>query len=241
MSNNYPPEGQPPQGQPPQGYPQGQPPQGNYPPPGYYPPPEPPKKKKKKWPWVVGIIVVLVLLAGIGGMGSNSSTTTDSGTATSTTTPASTETKQEDKKEEPAQPDYYTIGQTVEVDGVSFTLKSAEVTNAITSSTGYDMEAEAGKEFLVLDWDINNGSKSTYYLSSGSFETYCDNQSINEDAVTYSEPNALQFSELGAGRQTGGTVVYAVPQGWQTFEAKVDVSMWSNQDANFKITSSEIN
>ena len=170
----------------------------------------------------IGIIVLLALLFScMGGGGSSSSDTT------TTTTEETTQTD-------------YTIGQTASIDGVDITLNSASVASSITTNYGFDQTPEAGYVYLITDWSVINNSDSTYYLSSSTFTTYVDNNALNSDAVTYSTSNPFQFSEVGAGRQTGGTIVYQVPENWQLFEAEVEVNVFSSQTATFTITPSQV-
>ena len=171
---------------------------------------------------ILGILVLLVLLFSCMNTGGSSTSET-----TTTTEEQATQTD-------------YTIGQTASIDGVDITLNSASVATSIPTTFGIDQTPEAGNVFLITDWSVTNNSDSTYYLSSSTFTTYVDNNALNSDAVTYSTTNPFQFSEVGAGRQTGGTIVYQVPEGWQLFEAEVEVNIFSSQTATFTITPNQV-
>ncbi|EJA1884298.1 DUF4352 domain-containing protein [Staphylococcus pseudintermedius] len=149
-------------------------------------------KSKKRWLWgcggCLGVFIILAILF--------------SACTGAFVKEVDKEIKQEgtlkkDKKEEKAQPKK--IGETTEIDGVSFTLNSAKYTDERNEFT--DVKAE---KVLKVDMTIKNNSDKDIPVG-GDVKLYLD----GKQAKTYPVSNQL-LNSLSPGREISGSEGFAI-------------------------------
>lgn len=190
---------------------------------------------KQWWFWVI----VLILLIGIGGGASKNDTPSkvdDVDEAKEST--VDTETKQEEVTEEQT---IFTIGDTVDYNGIQVKLSSAILSNG----DGQFVVPDEGKQFLCLIIDINNTSSSDIAVSSMvSFEAYCDEYSLMQDIIGLQAPEVDGLNQLdgnvAAGKRMNGKICYQVPSDFKTFELNYSPSFWGNKNVTFVINSDDL-
>lgn len=150
-------------------------------------------------------------------------------------TAVSAEAKKDSTEEKEEEQKVFAVGDSVESKDITITLVSA------TESAGTDIiKPDDGKEFLILNFDIQNNSKSDIAISSITcFEAYCDDYSLNQDIIGLQAPEAKDQGQLdgsvAAGKKMNGVIVYQVPTDFKKFEIKVSPGFWSLKDIEFAI------
>jgi len=123
-----------------------------------------------------------------------------------------------------------TIGDTINTDNYSITLKSAAKYDLIKGDY-FDDEPGVGNEFVVLFFEVKNISNESLYISDYDFTGYADDVQV-ENGYAYNKIEG--YSDLGAniaaGKITTGYVIYEAPKGWTKFEANfVDDTDYLNE------------
>lgn len=177
------------------------------------------------------VVVVLVVVAALAGGGDSNTpqkveSSSQAASQTSQTDPASEAPAQEEQT-------VFTVGDTVELNGVKTTLQSAEE----YPGKQYMMPTD-GNVFLVCRFEIENDSSEEINVSSMvSFNAYCDDYSVNisitgemlEDSWTSLD------GTVAPGKKINGVIAYEVPQDWQKMEISYTPSFWSGHDVQFEI------
>ncbi len=212
-----------------------------------------------KLKWIIIAFVVICIIAAASGGGdkpekvASSTAETDSSaseamtTAPSTSDAASTTAQTESTAEAESTTDAesaddtFTIGDTVEYDGIQVTLSAAILSNG----DGQFITPDDGKYFLGLIFDINNQSSSDISISSiMSFEAYCDDYSLNLDLTGYQAPEFDELSQIdgsvAAGKRMNGVICYQVPKDFSTFEISCTPDFWGNNKVTFKFNKDEV-
>lgn len=103
----------------------------------------------------------------------------------------------------------YGVGETVEADGLSFTLRDASVSQ-------YNE-----KDLVVLDFFIEDISNEHAIIYWGSFDAFVDDWAVNPEVLS-SVPglsiDKLLNADLTPGKRTQGIVAYQLNKGWKVLE-----------------------
>lgn len=175
---------------------------------------------------VVLVVVVLMVIAALAGGGeSNTSQKVESTSGTSQAASQSSE----------AQPEQtvFTVGDTVELNGVKTTLLSAEE----YPGKQYMMPTD-GNVFLVCQFEIENDSSEEINVSSMvSFNAYCDDYSVSLSITGEMLEDSWKSLDgtVAPGKKINGVIAYEIPQDWQKMEISYTPSYWSGHDVQFEI------
>lgn len=177
---------------------------------------------------VVLVVVVLVVIAAFAGGGeSNSPQKVES---TSGTSQAASQASQAQSQPEQT---VFTVGDTVELNGVKTTLLSAEE----YPGKQYMMPTD-GNVFLVCQFEIENDSSAEINVSSMvSFNAYCDDYSVNLSVTGEMLEDSWKTLDgtVAPGKKINGVIAYEIPQDWQKMEISYTPSFWSGHDVQFEI------
>lgn len=186
------------------------------------------RQKKSKW-WIF-VIVAILLIAAIANSGGSDTPkkVSNSNTSESATSSAKSESTKPTQTE-------FGVGDKVELNNIVVTLKNA------TISDGKDFYTpEAGNEFVICEFEIENNSTSDIGISSiMSFDAYVDDYSTNMSltAQLCSDKSQLDGT-VAAGKKMNGVIGYEVAKGWKTLEIKFTPNFWSSKDITFIVTNS---
>ena len=175
---------------------------------------------------VVLVVVVLMVIAALAGGGeSNTPQKVESMSGTSQAASQSSE----------AQPEQtvFTVGDTVELNGVKTTLLSAEE----YPGKQYMMPTD-GNVFLVCQFEIENDSSEEINVSSMvSFNAYCDDYSVSLSITGEMLEDSWKSLDgtVAPGKKINGVIAYEIPQDWQKMEISYTPSYWSGHDVQFEI------
>mgnify|MGYP002761836460 FL=1 len=175
---------------------------------------------------VIAIFIVLGVIGSMAGSDKNEPKKVNSSSDQGTTNTKSSE--KEEKTE-------FQVGETVSLKDVNVTLVSS------TESAGSEyVKPDDGKEFLILEFNIeNNSSKDINISSVANFEAYCDDYSLNQDILGQQAPEAEGKTQLdgsvASGKKMNGIIVYQVPTDYKSFEINVAPDFWSTKDIKYVI------
>lgn len=175
---------------------------------------------------VVLVVVVLMVIAALAGGGE--SNTPQKVESTSSTSQAASQSSE-------AQPEQtvFTVGDTVELNGVKTTLLSAEE----YPGKQYMMPTD-GNVFLVCQFEIENDSSEEINVSSMvSFNAYCDDYSVSLSITGEMLEDSWKSLDgtVAPGKKINGVIAYEIPQDWQKMEISYTPSYWSGHDVQFEI------
>lgn len=175
-------------------------------------------KKKKRHPILGTIILILGIIIFIGAMGS-SDEPEKVGAANPTETVA-TET----------QKTVFTVGDQVKLNDVVVTLVDVSESNG-----GNYMTPEAGKVFILCEFEIeNNSSKDIAVSSLMSFEAYIDDYSTSLDLSAMVSTNKSQLDgTVAAEKKMNGVIGYSADQDWSSIEIRFTPDFWAGKDIIF--------
>lgn len=177
---------------------------------------------------VVLVVVVLVVIAAFAGGGeSNSPQKVES---TSGTSQSASQASQAQSQPEQT---VFTVGDTVELNGVKTTLLSAEE----YPGKQYMMPTD-GNVFLVCQFEIENDSSAEINVSSMvSFNAYCDDYSVSLSITGEMLEDSWKTLDgtVAPGKKINGVIAYEIPQDWQKMEISYTPSFWSGHDVQFEI------
>lgn len=187
--------------------------------------------KKKKGGCLKTILIVFgifIVIGVIGSMVGGDKSEPKKVSSSSSQNVESSQSSQEEKTE-------FQVGETVSLKDVKVTLISA------TESAGNEyVKPDDGKEFLILEFNIeNNSSKDINISSVANFEAYCDDYSLNQDILGQQAPEADGKTQLdgsvASGKKMNGIIVYQVPTDFKSFEINVAPDFWSTKDIKYVI------
>jgi hypothetical protein len=116
----------------------------------------------------------------------------------------------------PEMPEFFGAGETAE------TKKVKAAVTGIEKPTGNAFSKPSeGKEYVLINMTIENISDGELNISSLlSFDTYVDDEAINEDllAQTAKEDAKTMDGTVAAGKKLTGALAYEVPTGWKQIE-----------------------
>ena len=177
---------------------------------------------------VVLVVVVLVVIAAFAGGGESS--TPQKVESTSGTSQSASQASQAQSQPEQT---VFTVGDTVELNGVKTTLLSAEE----YPGKQYMMPTD-GNVFLVCQFEIENDSSAEINVSSMvSFNAYCDDYSVSLSITGEMLEDSWKTLDgtVAPGKKINGVIAYEIPQDWQKMEISYTPSFWSGHDVQFEI------
>lgn len=177
---------------------------------------------------VVLVVVVLVAIAAFAGGGESS--TPQKVESTSGTSQSASQASQAQSQPEQT---VFTVGDTVELNGVKTTLLSAEE----YPGKQYMMPTD-GNVFLVCQFEIENDSSAEINVSSMvSFNAYCDDYSVSLSITGEMLEDSWKSLDgtVAPGKKINGVIAYEIPQDWQKMEIAYTPSFWSGHDVQFEI------
>ena len=177
---------------------------------------------------VVLVVVVLVMIAAFAGGGESS--TPQKVESTSGTSQSASQASQAQSQPEQT---VFTVGDTVELNGVKTTLLSAEE----YPGKQYMMPTD-GNVFLVCQFEIENDSSAEINVSSMvSFNAYCDDYSVSLSITGEMLEDSWKSLDgtVAPGKKINGVIAYEIPQDWQKMEISYTPSFWSGHDVQFEI------
>lgn len=177
---------------------------------------------------VVLVVVVLVAIAAFAGGGESS--TPQKVESTSGTSQSASQASQAQSQPEQT---VFTVGDTVELNGVKTTLLSAEE----YPGKQYMMPTD-GNVFLVCQFEIENDSSAEINVSSMvSFNAYCDDYSVSLSITGEMLEDSWKSLDgtVAPGKKINGVIAYEIPQDWQKMEISYTPSFWSGHDVQFEI------
>ncbi|TFD97056.1 DUF4352 domain-containing protein [Jeotgalibacillus sp. R-1-5s-1] len=138
-------------------------------------------------------------------------------------------TTEETEPAEEAAPEFFSVGDTVSVDGVNVTITSATFTEPAEYS-----EAANGK-VLTMELAVENTNTESAFVDSTDFSLYdADGNQLNE---YYGYDEMSISSDLNAGKKATGKLYFDVPEGtnyeliytpffsWDDVEVKWDIAV----------------
>ena len=174
------------------------------------------------------VVVVLVVIAAFAGGGESS--TPQKVESTSGTSQSASQASQAQSQPEQT---VFTVGDTVELNGVKTTLLSAEE----YPGKQYMMPTD-GNVFLVCQFEIENDSSAEINVSSMvSFNAYCDDYSVSLSITGEMLEDSWKSLDgtVAPGKKINGVIAYEIPQDWQKMEISYTPSFWSGHDVQFEI------
>ena len=180
---------------------------------------------------VVLVVVVLVVIAAFAGGGESS--TPQKVESTSGTSQSASQAGQASQAQSQPEQTVFTVGDTVELNGVKTTLLSAEE----YPGKQYMMPTD-GNVFLVCQFEIENDSSAEITVSSMvSFNAYCDDSSVNLSVTGEMLEDSWKTLDgtVAPGKKINGVIAYEIPQDWQKMEISYTPSYWSGHDVQFEI------
>lgn len=121
----------------------------------------------------------------------------------------------------------FNVGETLE-----FSDKQIKYVSANDNWTGYEsyVDVPAGMSVLQLTFDVVNNSNSDFFISSGEFQCYADNESCE----TFLWSGDTFMETLSPGRQASGKSVYfLIPQGANSVVVEYEKNIFSSNHVEF--------
>jgi len=142
----------------------------------------------------------------------------------------------EEAEEEPEVADQaFSVGETVKMGDLSFTLNSARW------DTGDEfIQPDPGEKWLVLDCTIENlGDDSTALSSLMMFSLY-DEEHYSRDLNIFADAKGSLDGELGAGRTMRGEIAFDVEEGQSKWEFIFEPNIFGFGQAIYEITEDQV-
>lgn len=159
--------------------------------------------KKKRW-WLV-IVVALAIIAGLAGGGEAE----DGGPKKVDSAASATDA---DSKKPGSKSNPIKVGETVELEGTRYTVKSAETSGTVGSEF---FEEKADGVFVVVELTIENkkDETKTFMSNAATFVGGNDKKYSTDDDGSIAAENSLMLEDMQPDVPKTGTLVYDVPQG----------------------------
>lgn len=115
--------------------------------------------------------------------------------------------------------------------GIAITVTGVRQASTIRTMWESDEPAEAGYVYFIIEADFENVTSEMISLNAflNRADSYADGYTVTFDTM-----NSTLNSELMPGRKTKGTLIYVLPEDWQTFEfcfrlgfAATETVMWT--------------
>lgn len=182
---------------------------------------EPKKKKKKRHPILGTILLIFSIFIIIGAFGGGSdepkkveASTTATSALAETTAPAE-----------------FTVGDTLEMNGVLVTL------NDVSENSGSQfLKPTDGNVFVVCEFTIENNTDSEMAVSSLlCFECYFDDYAANISlgAMTSNQSKQQLDGSVAPGKKINGVVGYEAPEDWTEMEIRFTPNVYGSKSFVF--------
>lgn len=142
----------------------------------------------------------------------------------------------------PTEATIISIPGTLVAENFTFTIVSAELSDSVTLNSGVNIniDAEDGKQFLILCVDATNTSNDIRNL--GPFTTYVDNTTILPHNVLGKYGDRMLMSgAVHPGKTMNTYVMYQVPMDWNTFEISYMDTLTGSVSGSVKFSRSDVN
>ncbi len=179
---------------------------------------KPQKKQKKRHPVLGAILLivgVLILIGLVSGGGDKPEKVSGGNTVAAS---------------QPTEPETFTVGDTVSLNGVNVTLVN------VTESDGANYVTPAdGKVFVICEFEIDNQSDQDIAVSSMmSFEAYVDDYAATLSiGATMSSGKTQLDGSVASGKKMAGVVGYDADKNWNELEIRFAPSVWSGKEITF--------
>jgi len=160
-------------------------------------------------------IVLIVLLSVVG--------------CTSTTPEKSTTAN--DPAEQPKQPEYFKIGDTVKMDKIDITLNSVHLDKGSEF-----MKPESGKKWVVFDATVKNNSQETVAMSSILMFKAVDSKGYSGEMSIGADTKGSLDGELGPGRVMSGQLAYEFDTAEKNLEFIFEPNVFGTGQAIYRVT-----
>lgn len=130
---------------------------------------------------------------------------------------------------------------TLVAENFTFTIVSAELSDAVTLNSGMNItvDADEGKQFLVLCVDATNTSSDIRNL--GPFTTYVDNTTTLPNNVLGKYGDRLLMSgAVHPGKTMNAYIMYQVPMDWEFFEISYMDTLTCSVSGSVKFSRSDV-
>ena len=130
---------------------------------------------------------------------------------------------------------------TLVAENFSFTIVSAELSASVTLNSGVNInvDAEEGKQFLILCVDATNTSNDIRNL--GSFTSYVDNTTIlPHNVLGKYKDRMLMSGAVHPGKTMTAYVMYQVPMEWEFFEISYVDTLTGKVSGSVKFSRSDV-
>lgn len=130
-----------------------------------------------------------------------------------------------------------TIGGTQIVNNIT-----VQLTDVRRNTGGEYFTPEAGKEYLIFEFDIKNNGKDEIAISSLlSFSAYIDGYQAQLNLTAIVEDGGIQMdTSLPAGKSILGIVAYEVPSDWSEAEIDYMPGYWDGPSSAFTVSRSQV-
>lgn len=130
-----------------------------------------------------------------------------------------------------------TIGGTQAINNIT-----VQLTDVRRNTGGEYFTPEAGKEYLIFEFDIKNNGKDEIAISSLlSFSAYIDGYQAQLNLTAIVEDGGIQMdTSLPAGKSILGIVAYEVPSDWSEAEIDYIPGYWDGPSVAFTVSRSQV-
>jgi len=126
--------------------------------------------------------------------------------------------------------EFYKVGQTVKINGISMTIDKIEISNG----TKTDMP-EGGKEYLIVTVTIRNGSKSKISYDDD-FQIQNDKGNVNNSEVTMIDDNqTFRSGDLAPNGEFTGTMTFLPVKGSTGLSLNYNGDIFGHTIVHFKL------
>lgn len=136
------------------------------------------------------------------------------------------------------------VGDTVTTKDFKIILKKAFTAESLTYNvSGYDFEEKPddGKVYLITEYEIENISFESFYISSANIEASVDGYSMNS-TIIISKPDGLELflGNVMPGKKLEGYIAYEIDKDWQECELAYVELFSSTPSFAYTLTSDKI-
>lgn len=101
----------------------------------------------------------------------------------------------------------YTIGDTVEIDGLTFTLNDAKFVDERFPEANTEVEVGDEDKILTIFFEVKNESEENYFVGEdGSYSVYADGKKAKDYYL-----NSSMADEVSPGHSIGGELSFVIP------------------------------
>lgn len=130
------------------------------------------------------------------------------------------------------------IGETLDYNGLKFTLDSA-IQYEDTNDFPLD-KADEGNIFIVMNFTVSNDTNADGYINMFNEDSYCDDVAIKPESMMAHVKGETLWGDVAQGKKRKGYIAYQVPTEWQTLEFHYSPDIGGSAKMMFKITPKDI-